>query len=295
MQVEWKGVFTALVTPFKDDNSLDEDGLKTLVARQLEAGVQGLLPCGTTGESPALSEEEWERVIDITVSEANGKAWIVAGSGTNNTDVSIRRTRKVADLGADGALVITPYYNKPTPEGMMRHFGMVAESVPYLPIMVYNVPSRTGVNLQPGTVEKLAEIENIVAVKEASGNLAQVWDIVGRIVGSAAVFSGEDGLNLPILDVGGVGSVSVVSNIVPELSVEQWKARNEGQGARAYELHRELAGLSKALFVETSPAPAKYALGLLGLPGGPVRPPLAQLSEQSQGIVAAELKKLKLI
>ncbi|MDP8286537.1 MAG: 4-hydroxy-tetrahydrodipicolinate synthase, partial [Candidatus Electryonea clarkiae] len=286
---DWKGVFTALVTPFNEDDSLDEDGLRSLIQRQLDAGIHGLVPCGTTGESPALNQAEWERVIEITVAEAKGKATIIAGSGTNNTTVSAERTKRVGELGADGALVITPYYNKPTEDGIVRHFVAIVEAAPDVPIMVYNVPGRTALNLTPATLERLMDLPTIAAVKEASGSLAQVWEIVKLIVGNAVLFSGEDGLNLPIWDVGGVGTVSVLSNLVPELVVEQWKAKMEGYSADAYDLHRRLDRLVKAIFIETSPAPVKYALKLMGLPGGNVRPPLAPMRFESQDAVKQEL------
>lgn len=294
MRVGWHGVFTALVTPFKDDGSLDEAGLTTLVKRQVDAGVHGLVPCGTTGESPALSTEEWTRVIEITVSEANGRAFVVAGTGTNNTPASQERTKRAADLGVDGALVITPYYNKPSPSGIVNHFRQVAAAAPDLPIMVYNVPGRTGINLVPDTLGELLQIPNIAAVKEASGNLAQIWENGARYGDRITVLSGDDGLNLPILELGGVGCVSVLSNVVPELVVEQYQAHVDGKRARARELHWLLAGLASGLFVENSPAPTKYALSRLGLPAGAVRAPLGQLSDAGQQRVLADMRGLGL-
>ncbi|MFC2170752.1 4-hydroxy-tetrahydrodipicolinate synthase [Calditrichota bacterium] len=292
---EWKGVFTALVTPFNEDGSLDENGLKELIGRQLDAGIHGLVPCGTTGETPALTEEEWEAVIDITVNEAKGRTTIIAGTGTNNTAISIRKTKRAQELGADGALVITPYYNKPTPDGIFAHFKAVTEAVPEMPVMVYNVPGRTGLNLSPATLKRLLELPGIAAVKEASGNLAQVWEMVHLIKDRAVLFSGEDGLNLPVWDLGGRGAVSVLSNVVPELVAKEWQAKEAGNNEEAYALHKKLAPLASALFIETSPAPAKFALAAMGFHAGEVRLPLAPLRDESKAVVLKELKTLNIV
>ncbi len=277
-RVPWKGVFTAIVTPFKEDSALDEAGLQTLLKRQIDAGIHGIVPCGTTGENPALTEDEWARVVEIAVTVADGKSWVVAGTGTNNTQQSAARTARAKELGADGALVITPYYNKPTTEGILRHFTHIAETVPDFPMMVYNVPSRTAINLSPDSYLRLLDLPEVVALKEASGNLAQVWEATHRYGKLTPVFSGEDGINLPIWEVGGAGAVSVLSNIIPDLVVEQYNAYVSGDVSRSYELHERFAALAKSLFVETSPTPAKHALKRLGLPAGPVRMPLAPLS-----------------
>ncbi len=295
MQANWQGVFTALVTPFGKDGSLDEGAYAALIQRQLEAGIHGLVPCGTTGEAPAMTMDEWETVIKIAVREAKGKAHIVVGTGTNNTMKSIERTKRAYELGVDGALVITPYYNKPTPDGLMRHFGMIAEAVPNLPMMVYNVPGRTGVNLKPATAERMLAIPTVAAFKEASGDLTQIWDLVQRVGDRAKVLSGEDGQNLAIWYVGGVGAVSVLSNIVPELVVQQWGQEAVGNDKSAYKLHRTFEKLVAALFVETSPGPAKYALNRMGLPAGEVRPPLAPIRAESEKVVDEALTQLKLI
>jgi 4-hydroxy-tetrahydrodipicolinate synthase len=256
--------------------------------------VHGLVPCGTTGENPALTHDEWAKVIETTVAGAEGEAWVVAGTGTNNTPDSVRRSRIAADLGADGALVITPYYNKPTVDGLLLHFRRVAEEGG-LPVMVYNVPGRTALNLRPDGLERLLEIEGVAAVKEASGDLGQVWEVAARFGDRVPVFSGEDAQNLPILEVGGAGYVSVLSNVVPDLVVRQYEAQMAGNREEALGLHRRLAPLASALFLETSPSPAKHALGLLGLPSGPVREPLAPLREESGGEVERELNKLNLL
>lgn len=291
-KIGWKGMCTALVTPFKKDGSLDETGLAEMVERQVAAGIHGLVPCGTTGESPALTSEEWTKVVSITVAGAKGKAFVVAGTGTNNTALSAEKTKKARELGADGALVITPYYNKPTPDGLMVHFGRVAESSGGFPIMVYNVPSRTGSNALPDTIGRLIEIPGVAAVKEASGNLMQSWEIVSRFGDRAALFSGEDAINLPILEVGGDGAVSVLTNLVPEMCVELYNAHKAGDRDYALVLHRKLGTLAKSLFVESSPGPVKHALKVMGLPGGDVREPLAPIRPASEQIIEKDLAEL---
>lgn len=289
----WKGVFTALVTPFRADGSLDVEGLRTLVSRQVDAGIHGLVPCGTTGENPALTPAEWETVIGTTVEAADGKAWVIAGAGTNNSMDSAARTARAKELGADGSLVITPYYNKPSPAGLMRHFKHVASQVPGFPIMVYNVPGRTALNLKPDTYADLVrEIPEIASLKEASGDLGQVWDATHRFP-ETPVMSGEDGLNLPIWEVGGAGAVSVLSNVVPDLVVRQFTAFERGDMSTAYELHQRLQPLAGSLFIETSPAPAKHALTALGLPSGDVRLPLSPLAVKgSAETIERDLKNL---
>ncbi len=292
----WKGVFTAIVTPFTESGALDEQGLRTLIKRQLDAGIHGLVPCGTTGETPALTQDEWAKVIEIAVELADGKAWVVAGTGTNNSEASAARTARAKEIGADGGLVITPYYNKPTADGLMRHFGHVAEVNPGFPMMVYNVPGRTALNLTPNTYERLLEIPEIAALKEASGNLSQVWEATRRFGHLTPILSGEDGINLPIWEVGGNGAVSVLSNVVPDLVVEQFNAHEKGDHSRAFELHQRFAALSRSLFIETSPSPAKYVLSRLGLPSGPVRMPLAPLTNPTHiEIVENDLRKLGLL
>lgn len=294
-RVPWRGVFTALVTPFTEDGSLDEDGLRRLVRRQVDAGVHGLVPCGTTGESPALNPDEWSRVIELTVEVAGDSAWVVAGAGTNNTALSAARVARASELGADGALVITPYYNKPTPDGLVRHFTHITQAVPEFPIIVYNVPGRTGVNLTPRTFSRLLDLPEVAALKEASGDLTQVWECARRYGLIAPVFSGEDAINLPVWEIGGHGAVSVLSNIVPDLVVEQFNAHESDNSEAALELHDRFRSLAKNLFVETSPAPAKFVLLRLGLPAGPVRMPLAPLRRESEAVLEADLRELGLL
>lgn len=294
-RVPWEGVFTAIITPFDAHGKLDETGLEALVQRQLDAGIHGLVPCGTTGETPSLDTDEWAKVIEITASLAKGKAWVVAGTGTNNTQKSVDRTVKAAKLGIDGALVITPYYNKPTPAGLAVHFGRIASEVPHLPIMVYNVPGRTGSNLTPAAFAKLMEIPSVGALKEASGNLAQIWEASRRFGDTVAVLSGDDGLNLPILEVGGVGVVSVLSNVIPDKLVELYNLHLSGKKAEALKLNDALLPLCGSLFAESSPGPVKYAMKRLGLPGGDVREPLAPILPATEKQVDDDLKALGLL
>jgi 4-hydroxy-tetrahydrodipicolinate synthase len=273
----WSGCFTALITPFRDDQ-IDEAALQALVLRQIAGGVSGLVPCGTTGEAPALSAAEWERVVSIVTETADGRVPVLAGTGSNNTATVIERTRRARMLGADGALVVTPYYNRPTQEGLFRHFTAIAEAVD-LPLVLYNVPGRTGVNLLPETTVRLAEASSIVGIKEASGSLDQASQIVLETRGDLSVFSGDDSLTLPMMGVGATGVISVVSNIVPEAVSGLTAACLAGDFSRGREIHLALFDLCRAMFVETNPVPVKTAAALLGYCSPDVRLPLAPLSE----------------
>ncbi len=296
MRTEWKGVFTALVTPFDADGNLDKDGLADLIHHQLDAGIHGLVPCGTTGESPVLTHDEWKQIIEITVAEAKGKAWVVAGSGTNNTAQSCEKTKEARALGADGALVITPYYNKPTPEGLYAHFSAVQNASGGFPMMAYNVPSRTGSNMTTATQMSLVEkVDSVVAIKEASGNLGQVWEVAQNIGDIVAIFSGDDSLNMPIFDVGGHGAVSVLSNVIPDKMVEQWDAYHEDDRALALGLHQRFAALASSLFIEASPSPAKFVMREMGLPVGEVRLPLVGLLDGSKEVLTSDIKDMGLV
>ena len=274
------GCFTALITPFRD-GQIDEPALRALVERQIAGGVAGLVPCGTTGEAPALSDMEWDRVVGTVVETAAGRTTVIAGTGSNSTTHTIERTRRARELGADGALVVTPYYNKPTQEGLYRHFAMIAEAVD-LPIVLYNVPGRTSVNMLPETVVRLAAIPTIVAIKEASGSLDQTSQIVCDAPRDFVVLSGDDSLTLPIMGVGGSGIISVVSNIVPEAVSALTAACLSGDFAAGRAIHLALFDLCRAMFVETNPAPVKAAAALLGYCTPEVRLPLAPLSEAAQ-------------
>ncbi len=274
------GCFTALITPFRD-GQIDEPALRALVARQIAGGASGLVPCGTTGEAPALSATEWERVVATVVATAAGRVPILAGTGSHNTAATIERTRRARDLGADGVLVVTPYYNRPTQEGLYGHFAAITEEVD-LPLVLYNVPGRTGVNLLPDTVVRLADIPAIVGIKEASGSLDQASQIVHETPGGFVVLSGDDSLTLPIMGIGGRGVVSVVSNIAPQAVSALAAACMAGDFAAGRELHLALFDLCRAMFVETNPVPVKAAAAILGFCTPEVRLPLAPLSDTAR-------------
>jgi 4-hydroxy-tetrahydrodipicolinate synthase len=281
------GCYTALITPFRD-GQVDETALRALVDRQIAGGVSGLVPCGTTGEAPALSASEWDRVVSVVVEAAGGRLPVVAGTGSNCTTTVIERTRRARTLGADGALVVTPYYNRPTQDGLFQHFAAVAEAVD-LPLVLYNVPGRTGVNLLPETVLRLADVQGIVGIKEASGSLDQASQIVREVPKAFVVLSGDDSLTLPMMGVGARGVISVVSNIAPDAVSALTAACLEGDFATGRALHLALFDLCRAMFVETNPAPVKAAVALLGYCSPEVRLPLAPLSEAAQRRVETAL------
>ena len=260
----FQGCGTALITPFRPDLSLDEEGLRRLVRRQIEAGIHFLVPCGTTGENPTLTREEHLRVVEITLEEAQGKTPVLAGCGGNDTRRVAELARDLEALGADGLLVVTPYYNKPTPEGLYQHYREVARST-RLPIVVYNVPGRTAVNVEPATLARLAEIETVVGVKEASGNISQIAAIFQAVPPSFAVLSGDDAITLPVIALGGVGVISVVSNEVPFAMARLTSLCLEGDFPAAREMQRRLHALMEINFIESNPGPVKAAMGLMGL------------------------------
>lgn len=260
----FQGCGTALVTPFRSDLSLDEEGLRRLVRRQIEGGIHFLVPCGTTGENPTLTREEHLRVVEITLEEANGKTPVLAGCGGNNTREVVELARDLEGLGADGLLIVTPYYNKPTPEGLYQHYHEVARAT-RLPIIVYNVPGRTGTNVDPATLKRLAEIETVVGVKEASGNISQIAAIFQLVPENFAVLSGDDAVTLPLIALGGVGIISVVSNEVPYAMARLTALCLEGDFPGAREMQRRLHPLMEINFIESNPGPVKAALALMGL------------------------------
>ncbi len=276
----FQGLYVALVTPFHPDGSLNEASLRKLVSLHVKNGTDGLVPCGTTGENPTFSVEEHCRVIDIVVQESQGRLKVLAGAGSNSTDKAIELGRRAVELGADGLLVITPYYNKPQQDGLVAHFEAVAAACD-APIVTYNVPGRTGVNLLPQTVERLCDVPNIVGIKEASGDINQVSEIIRRCGDRMRVLSGDDTMTLPIMAVGGTGVISVAGNVVPDRMKAMVDAALEGdwEGARAG--HLGLFDLCKALFIETNPVPTKYVMNRMGLDVGNVRLPLAPLREAS--------------
>ncbi len=288
-----EGVLPALITPFTKDNKVDKEGLEQNIGFLIENGVSGIVPCGTTGESATLSIKEHEKVIEIAVDCSTVP--VVAGTGSNNTTEAIELTRFARDADADAALLITPYYNKPNDRGMLAHFKKIANEVD-IPQILYNVPSRTGINLKPELVAELAKESNIVGIKEASGNLEQVTRIIELTQDEDfVVFSGDDGLTLPIMALGGVGVISVVANVAPKLTVSLVEAFQRGDLAKARKLHLSLAPLIRAVFLETNPIPIKKAVELIGLPAGHLRLPLAPISEDNERKLRAALNDLHLL
>jgi 4-hydroxy-tetrahydrodipicolinate synthase len=290
----FQGCGTALVTPFKSDLSLDEAAMRRLVRRQIDAGIHFLVPCGTTGENPTLSREEHLRVVEITVEEADGKVPVLGGAGGNYTREVVALAREVEARGADGLLVVTPYYNKPTPEGLVAHYGAVSGAT-RLPIVVYNVPGRTGLNVDPATLARLAKIERVVAVKEASGNVSQMSQIFQVVPESFAVLSGDDALTLPLMALGGRGIISVASNEVPYAMSRLASRCLEGDYPAARQLHRKLHALMEINFIESNPGPAKAALAMMGLIDPACRLPVVPPRPESLKKIEAVLADLGLI
>ena len=273
----FRGLYVALVTPFHQDGSLNEDKLRELVNFHVEEGTDGLVPCGTTGENPSfLSWDEHFRVIETVVSESAGRVRIVAGAGTNSTTRTLENVRRVQEIGADGALVITPYYNKPSQIGLYNHFSTIAENCS-LPLMLYNVPGRTAVDMQPETVARLAEFKNVVAVKEATGSVERASTLVRLCGDKIDVISGDDANTLPILAVGGRGIVSVAGNIIPKDLKTMINAFGEGDLETARQRHLDRLPLFQAMFLDTNPVPVKAAMNILGWKVGEVRQPLAPM------------------
>jgi 4-hydroxy-tetrahydrodipicolinate synthase len=284
----FSGCFVALVTPFRDGR-VDVERLESLVQFHVEAGSHGLVPCGTTGESATLSHEEHELVIETVVRAADGRVPVVAGTGSNSTAEAIRLTLFAQEVGADGALLITPYYNKPTQAGLLAHFEAISKETD-LPLVVYNVPSRTGVNMLPPTVIELAKIPNVVGIKEASGNIDQAVEILRGC--DLDVLSGDDSLTLPLMAVGAKGVISVAANVVPKLMVDLVDLAAAGDFAGARVLHLRLQPLFKALFLETNPIPVKAAMAMQGLIRPEIRLPLTELSVAPREALERALREL---
>jgi len=293
MKWELRGTFTALITPFKQDGQIDKEGLRQLVELQLKGGVDGLVPCGTTGESATLSHEEKHVVVKTVVDASNGKVPVLAGAGTNNTADTLKLAKEFADVGVDGLLLVVPYYNKPTQEGMFQHFKAVAQSVS-LPVVLYNIPGRTASNLEVSTVQRLCEIMNIAGLKESSGNFSQIMRLVEMVGEKISIVSGDDPITLPIIALGGRGVISVASNLVPEEMSRLVDEALSGHFQEARQLHYQLLPLFDALFVETNPAPLKMAMSMLGLPAGTVRLPLVPVSQESTYKIKRVLDQLGL-
>ncbi len=276
----FSGCLVAMITPFRD-GKIDEPALRRLVEFHLQNGTDGLVPCGTTGESVSMTEEEQLRVIEVVVETVNKRIPVIAGTGTNSTAKTIKMTKKAKEIGADAALVVTPYYNKPTQQGLYLHFEAIARETD-LPLVLYNVPGRTSVNMLPETVARLAKIPTIVAVKEASGSMDQVSQIVQSCRSDFAVLSGDDSLTLPMLSLGATGVISVVGNIAPGPMSEMVRAYRAGNVARARELHYQLFDLCRAMFIETNPIPVKTAAGILGLCLPELRLPMCPMGEANR-------------
>lgn len=289
MKVKWGRILTAMVTPFTPAGELDLEGAKRLARYLVEHGSDGLVVAGTTGESPTLTHDE-KLALFAAVKEAVGdRAQVIAGTGGNSTAASIELSKEAEKLGVDGLLLVVPYYNRPSQEGLYQHFKAIAQATS-LPIMLYNIPSRTGRNMEVDTTLKLAQIDNIVAVKESSGDLDQVTAILRGAPEDFLVYSGDDSATLPILAVGGYGVVSVAAHVVGEKMQAMVQAYIQGDTARAAAIHRELFPVFKALFITTNPVPVKAALNMMNLPAGPVRLPLVDATEAEKEKIAAALK-----
>jgi 4-hydroxy-tetrahydrodipicolinate synthase len=288
------GTGTALVTPFRRDGSLDEPTLRALIKRQIDAGIDFLVPCGTTGESPTLTHEEHLRVVEIAVELAKGRVPVLAGAGGYNTAEVIALARELAEIGADGILSVTPYYNKPTQEGLYQHYKAIAAATT-LPIVVYSVQGRTGVNVEPSTVRRLAAIENIVGIKEASGNISQMAAILNAVPDGFNVLSGDDAITLPLIALGGRGVISVVSNEIPAEMVRLTRFALDGDFSAAREIHRRVHPLMEVNFVESNPGPVKAAMAQMGLLEPVWRLPLVAPRAENEARIRAVLDSLELL
>ena len=294
MAEQWQGTLTALVTPFTGDGSIDEKALEKLVGLQLEGGVEGIVPCGTTGESATLSNAEQLRVIEIVRQLTDTSTMVLAGAGGNSTERVVVQARAAASLGIDGILSVVPYYNKPTQEGMYRHFSELADAVS-VPVILYNVPGRTSSNLLPGTVKRLAAHGNIRGIKEASGSVLQAMEILSERSPGFSVLSGEDDLTFSIIALGGDGAVSVVSNEAPKLMSSMVRHALAGRLPDARDMHFRLLGLMKANFIETNPIPVKAALSMMGLIEENYRLPLVPMELENRDELRGHLARLDLV
>ena len=294
-----EGTIVAMVTPYTKSDEIDEDGIRENINYLIEKGVNGILAAGTTGESATITHEEHRKLVDILIDEVNGRVTTIAGAGSNSSKEALGLVKHAENMGADAALVITPYYNKPQPDGLYKHYEMLSNSTD-IPIVVYNVPSRTGTDIDVKTIGKVAQLDNIVAIKEANPNLDKVSKIIKKIdeVGETdkfVVLSGNDDLTLPMMVMGAKGVISVVANVDPERMSQMVNYALEGEFEAAAKVHYELYDLMKVLFVETNPVPAKTALNLMGRPAGHVRMPLAPLKAESETKLKNVLKNLNLI
>ncbi len=276
----FKGAIVAIVTPFKKGR-VDEEALRALIEMQINNGTDGIVPCGTTGESATLSHEEHDRVIEITIEAVRKRVPVIAGTGSNSTAEALRLTRHAYEAGADGVLMVCPYYNRPTQEGMYQHFQTIAAQVP-IPVVLYNVPGRTGGNLLPETVLRLSSVPNIVGIKEASGSLKQIMDVIHLCREDFCVLSGDDAMALPVLAIGGRGVISVFSNVAPADMAGMMDAYQAGDIAKARNMHYRMLPLMDALFIETNPIPVKAALAMMGMIDYELRLPLCRMSKTNE-------------
>jgi 4-hydroxy-tetrahydrodipicolinate synthase len=288
------GCGTALVTPFRGDQSLDEETLRRLVRRQIEAGIDFLVPCGTTGESPTLTHAEHLRVVEITLEEAKGRVPVLAGAGGYNTREVVELARELEEMGADGILSVTPYYNKPTPEGLYQHYKAIAAAID-MPIIVYSIQGRTGINVEPATLARLAQIENIVGVKEASGNIAQMAAIIGLLPADFTVLCGDDPITIALMALGGRGVISVVSNQIPAEMTGLAHACLKGDFEAARQIQRRFLALMNVNFVESNPIPVKAAMAMMGLLEPVYRLPLCPPAEASRARIEKVLEEAGLL
>jgi 4-hydroxy-tetrahydrodipicolinate synthase len=292
---DFSGCHVPFVTPFKDDFSLDESGLRRLVNYLIEEEkVDGLVPCGTTGESPTLDHQEHNQVIEITVQEARGRVPVIAGTGSNSTQEAIQMTQHAEAVGAAATLQVGPYYNKPTMDGMLAHFEAIARKTK-LPILIYNIPGRTGKNIEPQTIVRLAEIDNIVGLKDACADLNQTMEIIAgtkRLGKTFYVLSGEDALTYSMMALGGDGAISAVANVIGREYTEMCRLMKEGKWIEAREIHYQTLPLVKTLFIETNPVPVKEAMQMMGLPAGPPRLPLVPLKKANRERLRSDLLAL---
>jgi 4-hydroxy-tetrahydrodipicolinate synthase len=287
------GAIVAIVTPFKN-GQVDEEALRSLIEEQINAGTDGITPCGTTGESTTLSHEEHDRVIEITIDAVKKRVPVIAGTGSNSTAETLRLTRHAWEAGADGALIVCPYYNRPTQEGLYQHFKTIAQEVP-IPIIIYNIPGRTGTNMEPETIARLAPLRNIVGVKEASGSLKQMSDLIRLCGPDFDVLSGDDIFTLALLAIGGKGIISVISNCVPGDMAAMVDAFASGDLEKARALHYRMAPLIDALFIETNPVPVKTALAMMGKVQEEFRLPLCGMADKNRQILKKTMQAYGLI
>lgn len=297
--MNFEGTYVAMVTPFLEDGSIDEEGFRSNINYLIEKGVTGLVGAGTTGESATISHEEHQRVIEILVDEVDGRVETIAGTGSNATSEALSLTQFAYDAGADAALLITPYYNKPQQHAMVDHYSTIANAVD-IPLILYNVPSRTGVNMDVETIVELAKVEGIDAVKEASGSVDKVSDIYRALTHEGLeddfnILSGEDSLTLPLMAVGATGVISASANIDAKRMVLMVDSILNDDYTRAMELHYEMVELIRALFIESNPVPVKTAMNLMGLPAGPLRQPLCEMKEENLEVLKKALKDSELI